>query len=153
MKITKKIKKHYFLYLYSIIFLVMLVIFLTGGIPHGIQLLCSDMSGIPDGRSVCSVLLVFNIQLTIFCTVAAIAVTLTEKNRERLKWAFLVMILVLAVFIPVVRVKSEGGMFPTTAADSVQYGSMLDVIRDDGLIVDEYYSEKMKSGQWSDLMR
>lgn len=153
MKIKKKIKKHYFLYLYSIIFLVMLVIFLTGGIPHGIQLLCSDMSGIPDGRSVCSVFLVFNIQLTIFCTVAAIVVTLIKKNRERLKWAFLVMILVLAAFMPVVRVKTEGGLFPKTIEDSVQYDSVLDVIRDDGFIVDEYYTKKMETGQWSDLMR
>lgn len=95
---------------YAILFIILLLILITGGIPQGIIIHEIDSLGHADGFKVEQVFLIYNVAAILVCLITSIVITCIKANRIRFKWIIPVILLVLsASLLPIFRISSMGG--------------------------------------------
>ena len=95
---------------YAILFMILLLILITGGIPQGIIIHEIDSLGHADGFKVEQVFLIYNFITILVCIITSIVITCMKANQIRFKWIIPVVLLILsAALLPIVRISSMGG--------------------------------------------
>lgn len=100
-----------YVFVYIILFAVLIIIFLTHGIPNGIILHEEDnREWMYDGSIVTWTLLIYNTGIIFACFIVSIITTCIKGNRIRFKWLISVVMLIISiVFLPTVQIMSLGG--------------------------------------------
>lgn len=96
---------------YLVLFLILLGLQLTKGIPVGIPFITVGNKGIIDGGMKKYILLVFNIVIMIVCFVAAVVFTRQKDNPIKMKWVFPVLMFVYFFFMPIFMIQETGGLY------------------------------------------
>ena len=97
--------------IYAILYVVLLVLIITGGIPYGIILNEIDKRGMPDGSQSTTMLLIFNIIIALVVFVVGMITSCIKNNKLRFKWLFPIGILVFTVaLVPIIQIISIGGL-------------------------------------------
>ena len=99
--------------IYSVLFAVLFLILITGGIPYGIVLQEYDDAffGIKDGYTGYMILQIYNILIMLICLIANIMTTCRKNNPIRHKWLLPIIMLVFLAFLPIVKLHLGGGLF------------------------------------------
>ena len=95
---------------YTIIFGILLLFLLTGGISYGIVIEEHDHMYAPDGSKGSAVFLIYNVITYIVCFIAAIIASFVKKNKLRIKWLIPIAVLIFICVLPIVMVTSVGGI-------------------------------------------
>ncbi len=101
-----------YVFVYIILFAVLIIIFLTHGIPNGIILHEEDnREWMYDGSIVTWTLLIYNTGIIFACFIVSIITTSIKGNRIRFKWLIpVVMLIISIVFLPTVQIRSFRGI-------------------------------------------
>ena len=100
-----------YVFVYIILFAVLIIIFLTHGIPNGIIIHEEDYrERMYDGSIVTWTFLIYNAGIILACFIVSIITTSIKGNRIRFKWLIpVVMLIISIVFLPTVQIMSLGG--------------------------------------------
>ncbi len=97
---------------YSVLFLILLGLGLTHGIPLGITISEKDLSMAFRPIIVREILLIYNIIIMLVCFVIAVILTKQKQNVLKCKWLIPVIMFICLVFLPVVMFE-EIQLFPS----------------------------------------
>ena len=99
-----------YLCIYAILYVILLVLLITGGIPYGIILNETDKRGMPDGSKSTMTLLIFNIIIALVVFASGMIITCIKSNKLHFKWLFPGGILLFTVaLVPIIQIISTGG--------------------------------------------
>ena len=108
---------------YAILFMILLLILITGGIPWGTIIDAQNSLGTADGFKVETVFLMYNFITILLCLITSIVITCVKANQIRYKWIISVILLAFsATLLPIVRTSSMGGF---TGASNIAYQSFV----------------------------
>lgn len=140
-------KKYY--WIYAVMFFILIVLLISGGIPHGIALVYRKAQGIDD-VSRKSIILVFNMLIMLICFVVALVVTISKNNAIKIKWVFPVLMLIVFAFIPISLKMHSGGIIYQKHRELY---SVIEFVKEGEHEVDERFEECVEEGRWLDLIK
>ena len=93
---------------YALIFMMILVMILTRGLPWEIELVSYNAMRVPDGSSAELTLRIGNLIVSLICLFAAIAVNTSKSNRIPVKWILLLAVIICIGFVPLYHYNISG---------------------------------------------
>ncbi len=90
-----------YIIMYLVLFVVLLGLGLTRGIPYGVTVSQQDFTNwfIPGNKK--DVLLIYNIIIMMICFVIAFVLTIHKENVLKYKWLIMIVMFVCFMFLPV----------------------------------------------------
>ena len=96
---------------YMILFVILLIMFITGGIPYGNTVKEIELGWMDTGKTTV-ILLTYNLIITIIVLVAGIMISCKKDNKTPLKWLFPIgMLAFIFTLVPIIKEVSIGGRF------------------------------------------
>ncbi|MBR3515166.1 MAG: hypothetical protein IKO10_02335 [Lachnospiraceae bacterium] len=97
---------------YVILFAILLIMFITGGIPFG-SILREEKGTAMDAGVATWIVLIYNLIIALIVLAVGIAISCIKDNKIRIKWLFPIgMLAFIITLVPVIKVIVVGGFSP-----------------------------------------